>query len=147
MRRAGGTATALFVLVVICGCEPALTGDELQMCNAARSLSGSIAGIEDALAIDEAGRPGEAAQRAVQAIGLAEGAAQTLHGVDAAAQADPVWIGLITAYKHASQAASSLLPELQDLRGTGVASLRDARSAMDEARLGMPPHCFVGAPT
>ena len=147
MKRAGSMAAAFLVLVAVFGCEVALTGDDLLMCNAARFLSGSIAVTEDALAIDAAGRPVEATERAIQGIGLAESAARTLQEVDDAAQADPNWVSLITAYKHASQAASSLLPEFQELRGTGAASLSDARSALDGARLGLPPACFAGAPT
>ena len=143
MRGAGVTAAAVLALVALCGCEVALTGDELLMCNAARFLTGSVAKTEDALEIDAAGRPGEAAQEAVQAIGLAEGAARTLFEVDEAAQTDPVWVNLITAYKHVSQAASSLLPEFQELHGTGEASLRDARNAFDDARTGLPPSCLL----
>jgi hypothetical protein len=143
MTRAGAAAALLAVAFAV-GCSVPLSGDDPLMCNAARFLTESISTTEDALAADAAGRPGEATDLAVQASGFAEGAARTLNEVDEATQADPLWQDLIRAYKHAARAASSLLPAFRELRGTGAVSLRDAREAMEEARLGLPPGCFAG---
>jgi len=145
LRRPGAAAGVLLALTLV-GCDVPLTNDDLLLCNAARFVTASIAGTQDALAIGEAGRPGEAAERAVQALGLAEGAARTLHEVDQAAQADIACVALLMAYEHAAQAARSLLPDLPDLRGSGDDAIAAARDALDEARLDLPPSCFVVPP-
>ena len=142
MKRQGrGTSLALVALVAI-GCNLTLTNDDLLMCNAARFLAASIAGTEAALAVDAAGQPGEAVERAVQAVGLAEGAARTLDEVHVEEQAGATWQSLIRAHEHAADGARSLLPDFQELRGTGDESLQAARGALDGARLGLPPSCF-----
>ena len=145
MRRPGAAAGVLLALTLV-GCGVPLTNDDLLLCNAARFVTASIAGTQNALAIRAAGRPDEAAERAVQALGLAEGAARTLHEVDQAAQADIAWVALLMAYEHAAQAARSLLPDFPNLRGSGDEAIAAARDVLDEARLGLPPSCFVVPP-
>jgi hypothetical protein len=115
------------------------------MCNAARFLVASIVETEEALTIEADGRPGPAAERAVHALGFAEGAARTLNEVEEAAQTKAVWQNLIRAHKHAAQAASSLLPDFPELRGTGGASLQAARSALDQARPDLSRACFAAS--
>ena len=146
MSRAGASAAALIALVCALGCAAQLSGDDLLMCNAAQFLTASIAITEETLAIGVDAPPEQAVERAVQARGLAEGAARTLKEVELEAQAGATWQALIRSYKHAADEASSLLPDFQELRGTGGASLTTARDALDGARLGLPPGCFPLAP-
>ena len=141
LRLGRGTSIALLVATAL-GCNTTLTNDDLLMCNAARFLTASIAGTEEALAVDAAGLPGQAAERAVRALGLAEGAAQTLNEVQLEAQAGATWQALIRAYKQAADGASSLLPDFREMHGTGNESLQAARVALDGARLELPPSCF-----
>jgi hypothetical protein len=143
MRRVGATAAALLAIITLGGCTTPLTGDDLLMCNAAQFLTTSLAITEETIRLDAP--PEQAVERAVQARGLAEGAARTLHEVEPEAQAGATWQALIRAYTHAADSASALLPDFQEL-GTGGMSLQPARSALDEARLGLPPSCFDMVP-
>lgn len=131
-----------FLAATALGCNLTLTNDDLLMCNAARFLTASIAGTEEALAIDAAGQPGQAAEGAAQALGLAEGASRTLQEVQPAEQAGATWQALVRAHEHAANGARSLLPDFRELRGTGDESLQAARGALDGARLELPPSCF-----
>jgi len=142
MKRPGRGASLALVALVVLGCNVTLTNDDLLMCNAARFVTASIAGTEEALAIDAAGQAGQAVERAIQAIGLAEGAARTLDEVQLEEQAGATWQALIRASEHAADGARSLLPDFRELRGTGDESLQAARGALDGARLGLPPSCF-----
>jgi len=63
--------------------------------------------------------------------------------VGEAAQPRPAWQSLIRAYKFAAEAASSLLPNFDDGGVSGRESLVVARTALDEARVVMPPSCFT----
>jgi hypothetical protein len=135
-----------FLAAIALGCNLTLTNDDLLMCNTARFLTASIARTEEALAVDAAGQPGQAAERAAQALGLAEGAARTLQEVQPEEQAGATWQALIRAHKHAADGASSLPPDFRELRGTGNESLRAARGALDGARLELPPSCFEVPP-
>jgi hypothetical protein len=144
MSKIGAAAAALFALVGALGCTARLSGDDLLMCNAAQFLTASIAVTEETLLLDAP--PEQAVERAVQARGLAEGAARTLHEVELEAQAGATWQALIRASKHATDAATSLLPDFEELGGTGDA-LQAARGALDGARLGLPPGCFAMAPS
>ena len=146
MSVARAAAAALLTFIAMGGCSAPLTGDDLLMCNAARFLTASIAGTEAAIAIDAAGQPGQAAERAAQALGLAAGAARTLEEVQLEEQAGATWQALIRAYEHAADGARSLLPDSRELRGTGEDSLQAARGALDGARLELPPSCFEVPP-
>jgi hypothetical protein len=146
VRHLGRGISIALLAATALGCNLTLTNDDLLMCNAARFLTASIEGTEAALAIDAAGQPGQAAERAAQALGLAEGAARTLQDVQPEEQAGATWQALIRAYKHAADGASSLLPDFRELRGTGDESVQAARGALDGARLELPLSCFEVPP-
>jgi hypothetical protein len=143
--RGARVATTLLVFVAASACRAPLSGDDLLMCNAAQSLTASIAITEETFALEMDEQPEQAVERAVQALGLAEGAARALHEVVEATQAKPAWQSLIRAYKHAADAASSMHPNFPELHGTGQLSLSAAREALDGARTSLPPACFAMA--
>jgi hypothetical protein len=98
---------------------------------------------EETLLIGMDDRPEQAVERAVQALGLAERASRELDDVGEAAQARPAWRSLIRAYELAADAASTLLPNFQEVGVSGCESLGAARDALDGARVEVPATCFT----
>jgi hypothetical protein len=69
-----------------------------------------------------------------------------MSGARAAAAAAPAWQSLIRAYELAADAASTLLPNFQEVGVSGRESLEAARNALDEARVEVPASCFSLSP-
>ena len=135
-------ATVLLAFVAASACEAPLSSDELLMCNAAQSLTASIAVIDETEAVGGQFGPEQAAERSVQALALAEGAARALHEVGEETQAKAAWQSLIRAYKYAAEAASRLHPNLPQLPGNDQDPLALALEALDAARTSLPSTCF-----
>ena len=143
MSGVRAAAAALLLVLTVGGCSQPLTGDDLHVCNAAQLLSASMAVTEETFLMGADVLPEQAVERGVQALGLAESAARELHEVDQAAQAAPAWQSLIRAYKFAAEAASSLLPNFDQVGVSGRESLAVAGTALDEARVEVPATCFT----
>jgi hypothetical protein len=143
MRGPRAVTAALLIVIAVVGCRATLTGDDLHLCNAARLLSASVAITEETIQVGIDLRPEQGVERGVQALGLAESASRELHEVGGEEQAAAAWQSLIRAYKHAAEAAGTLLPDFQEVGVSGPESLFAARNALDEARVEVPASCFT----